>query len=101
MLHYDGEPVSQPKPAALKTDKKTLDWINKEERVPLDHRVMVSGRKRDCRVTLRVPRNDLPEPAWLGPRPEGMGRADFGKRVGEGLPWITERKGSLFVHRPF
>jgi hypothetical protein len=31
MLHYDGEPVSQPKPAALKTDKKTLDWINKEE----------------------------------------------------------------------
>ena len=31
MSHYDGEPVSQPKPAALKTDKKTLDWINKEE----------------------------------------------------------------------
>jgi hypothetical protein len=30
MLQSDGEPVSQPKTAALKTDKKTLDWINKE-----------------------------------------------------------------------
>jgi hypothetical protein len=31
MLQSDGEPVSQPKTAALKTDKKTLDWINKED----------------------------------------------------------------------
>jgi hypothetical protein len=30
MLHSDGEPVGQPKPAALKTDKKILDWTNKE-----------------------------------------------------------------------
>jgi len=30
MLQYDGEPVSHPKPAALKTDKKHLTGINKE-----------------------------------------------------------------------
>jgi hypothetical protein len=39
MLQSDGEPVSQPKTAALKTDKKTLDWINKEG----GHDIMCGG----------------------------------------------------------
>jgi hypothetical protein len=53
MLQSDGEPVSQPKTAALKTDKKTLDWINKEAVDALLHLQMLDRENRPS-VTITI-----------------------------------------------
>jgi len=75
MLQYDGEPASQSKPAALKTDKKTLDWINKEEREPQTTTARGVGSGLD---TVLAERNAFSSPGRSAARPGVDGRSHGG-----------------------